>query len=185
MSLPAVFFDRDGVLIEEKHYLHKPEDVAVFPGVGEALQRFQDAGFTLFIVTNQSGVGRGYFTMADVEKVHQRLLDDLRPFGVRFEKIYVAPEAPDQPSHGRKPSPAFLRDAAAEFEVDLAKSYMIGDKLIDLECGWNAGVAKSVLIRTGYGAKTEAAHRDKLDRALVFDDLKSAADSILGDADDG
>ena len=153
MNHRAIFFDRDGVLIEEKHYLHKPEDVVVFPDVGESLRRLQTAGFKLFIVTNQSGVGRGYFTMSDVEKVHERLLGDLSPHGVHFEKIYIAPEAPDQPSRGRKPSPAFLLDAKAEFRVDLASSYMIGDKLIDLECGWNAGIGKSILIRTGYGAK--------------------------------
>lgn len=179
MSHRAIFFDRDGVLIEEKHYLHKPEDVVVFSDVGESLRRFQTAGFELFIVTNQSGVGRGYFTMEDVEKVNRRILDDLTPYGVGFRKIYIAPEAPDQPSRGRKPSPAFLHDAQAEFQIDLAKSYMMGDKLIDLECGWNAGIGKSVLIRTGYGAKTESEHRAQLSRALVFDNLKSAADFIL------
>ena len=70
----AVFLDRDGTLIEEKEYLHRPEDVAIFPGVGPALKQLQDAGFLLFIVTNQSGVGRGYFTMADIEAVHAHLL---------------------------------------------------------------------------------------------------------------
>jgi histidinol phosphatase-like enzyme len=74
---------------------------------------------------------------------------------VRFEKTYIAPEAPDQPSRGRKPSPQFLFDARDEFNLNLAESFMVGDKLIDLECGWNAGVKKSILVRTGYGAGVE------------------------------
>src|SRR6266404_187069 len=99
---PAVFLDRDGTLIEERNYLSRPEDVAIFPGVGPALKRLRDIGFKLFIVSNQSGVGRGYFTLSDVERVNQRLLDDLASDGVRFEKIYIAPEAPNTPSRGRK-----------------------------------------------------------------------------------
>src|SRR5579862_7214907 len=144
----AVFLDRDGTLIEERNYLSRPEDVVIFPGTGKALSRLRMAGFRLFIVSNQSGVGRGYFTMADVERVNQRLLNDLAQDNVQFEKIYVAPESPDTPSRGRKPSPQFLFDARDEFHLDLARSYVIGDKLIDLECGWNAGAKKSLLVRT-------------------------------------
>src|SRR3954471_24946298 len=151
----AVFLDRDGTLIAEKNYLSKVEDVAIFPGAVAALKRLQDAGFRLFIISNQSGVGRGYFTLADVERVNRHLCDEFAREGVRFEKIYVAPEAPDQPSRGRKPSPQFLFDARDEFQLDLAHSYVIGDKLIDLECGWNAGVRKTLLVRTGYGAELE------------------------------
>src|SRR3954466_15187570 len=151
----AVFLDRDGTLVAEKNYLCRPEDVSIFPGVGATLKKLQDAGFKLFIVSNQSGVGRGYFTLADVERVNRHLGDVLAREGVRFEKIYVAPEAPEQPSRGRKPSPQFLFDARDEFRLDLAESYVVGDKLIDLECGWNAGVKKSILVRTGYGAQVE------------------------------
>src|ERR1043166_637514 len=130
----AVFLDRDGTLIEEKDYLHQPEQVIIFPGVPAALARLQKAGFMLFIVTNQSGVGRGYFTLKDVEIVHQHLVREFTKTGVGFHKIYLAPEAPDQPSRGRKPSPQFLFDARDEFGVDLSQSYVIGDKRIDLEC---------------------------------------------------
>src|ERR1043165_2402155 len=131
----AVFLDRDGTIIEEKHYLSRPEDVAIFPGAPAALNRLQGHGFKLFIVSNQSGVGRGYFTLADADRVNQHLLKQLALEGVHFEKIYIAPEAPDMPSRGRKPSPQFLLDARDEFDLDLASSYMVGDKLIDLECG--------------------------------------------------
>lgn len=172
----AVFLDRDGTLIEDKDYLHKPEEVRIFPGTISALKNLQDAGFLLVMVTNQSGVGRGYFTLQDVEIVHQHLCAQFGLEGVKFSKIYIAPEAPGVPSRGRKPSPQFLFDARDELKIDLNRSYMVGDKLIDLECGWNAGVAKSILVRTGYGKSTEPAVPKA---ALVMDDICAAADWIL------
>jgi len=175
----AVFLDRDGTIIEEKDYLHRPEDVVVFPGVGPALKRLQDAGFKLFIVTNQSGVGRCLFPIEDVHRVHEHLCRELAKDGVRIDKIYIAPEHPDVPSRARKPSPQFLFDARDEFGIDLAQSYMIGDKLIDLECGWNAG-AKSILVRTGYGRNLEATGVTA--SAVVVDDLPAATEWILNSA---
>ena len=175
----AVFLDRDGTLIAEKNYLHRPEEVEIFPGAGAALKKLSEAGFKLVIITNQSGIGRGYFTLADAERVNQHLGLEFARDGVRFEKIYLAPEAPDQPSRGRKPSPQFLFDARDELGLNLAESYMVGDKLIDLECGWNAGVKKSILVRTGYGAKLEHAEADKLTQAVIVDDLSGAAEWIL------
>src|SRR5215471_1358945 len=167
----AIFLDRDGTLIVEKNYLHRPEDVQIFPATSAGLKRLGDAGFKLFIVSNQSGVGRGYFTLADVDNVNQHLCRELAGGGVRFEKIYIAPEKPDEPSHGRKPSPQFLFDARDEFSLDLAQSYLIGDKLSDLECGWNAGVKKSLLVRTGYGRQTERESNNQIGRAVVGDDV--------------
>jgi len=175
----AVFLDRDGTIIEERHYLHRVEEVAIFPGAAAALGRLHRAGFRLFLVTNQSGVGRGYFTLAEVEKVNHYLLGELGREGACFEKVYIAPEAPDAPSRGRKPSPQFLLEARDEFGVDLAQSYMIGDKLIDLECGWNAGVKECLLVRTGYGAELERGSLEKLGRAVIVDDLAAAARRIL------
>ena len=174
----AVFLDRDGTLIEEKGYLHRPEDVVVLSGVARALMRVRDAGFRLIMVTNQSGVGRGLYTLDDVARVNEHLLRELGG-EVRFDRIFVAPEAPDQPSRGRKPSPRFLFDARDEFGLDLAQSCMIGDKLIDLECGWNAGVKKSILVRTGYGAELESQPGVNLKDALIVDDLAAAAEWVL------
>jgi histidinol-phosphate phosphatase family domain/HAD-superfamily hydrolase, subfamily IIIA len=175
----AVFLDRDGTLIAEKHYLHKVEEVEIFPGAIGALKRLQDAGFLLFIVSNQSGVGRGYFTMDDVSRVSEHIAAECAKEGVRFEKVYIAPEHPDAPSRGRKPSPQFLFDARDEFGLDLSESYIVGDKLIDLECGWNAGVKKSFLVRTGYGAELEKKSPEKLARAVVVDGLPAVTDWIL------
>ena len=178
---PAVFLDRDGTLIVDKDYLHKPEEVEYFPGALEAMKRLQDAGFVLVMVTNQSGVGRGYFTMQDVENVHAKIRADLAALGVTLSEIYTAPEAPDQPSRGRKPSPAFLHDARDAFGLDLARSYMIGDKLSDLEAGWNAGVKRSLLVRTGYGTKVEQKEAAQLKGAVVVDGFAQAAEWMIGD----
>src|SRR5438445_10922722 len=119
----AVFLDRDGTLIAEKNYLSRIEDVSVFPGAAAALKQLQNAGFKLFIVSNQSGVGRGYFSLADVERVNRRLVELLAHDSVRFDKTWIAPEAPEQLSRGRKPSPQFLYDARDEFDIDLGQSY--------------------------------------------------------------
>ena len=138
-----------------------------------------DAGFLLLIVTNQSGIGRGYYTLADMHAVNERLCTELSRDGVRFEKIYFAPESPESPSRGRKPSPDFLFDARDEFGLDLAQSYMVGDKLIDVQCGWNAGVKKSILVRTGYGAEVEQSSPALLKPAVIVDDMQAAAQWIL------
>ena len=175
----AVFLDRDGTLIAEKNYLHRVEEVEIYPGVPAALRRLAEAGFRLFIVTNQSGIGRGYFTLADAERVNDHVAAELARAGAPITRTYTAPEAPDQPSRGRKPSPQFLYDARDEFQLDLAASYMIGDKLIDLECGWNAGVKKSLLVRTGYGAGFEQSAPEKLSPAIIVPGIPEAADWIL------
>jgi D-glycero-D-manno-heptose 1,7-bisphosphate phosphatase len=175
----AVFLDRDGTMIAEKHYLHEVEQVEILPGAAKALKELQDAGFKLFIVSNQSGVGRGYFTLADVERVNEHIQREFARAGVRFEEIYIAPEAPDASSRGRKPSPQFLFDARDTFGVDLAESHFIGDKLVDLECGWNAGVKRCILVRTGYGAELERNSPGKLRSAVVVEDLAAAAGWIL------
>ncbi|MGC8743210.1 MAG: D-glycero-alpha-D-manno-heptose-1,7-bisphosphate 7-phosphatase [Verrucomicrobiia bacterium] len=175
----AVFLDRDGVIIEEKNYLHKIEDVVFIPQAASALKQLQDAGYLLIIVTNQSGVGRGYFTMQDVEKVNDYIKNQLKKEGVEISDIYVAPEAPEQPSRGRKPSPVFLFDAREKFKINLSKSFIIGDKLADLECGWNAGVKNAILVLTGYGEKTRIEKPDKIKNAIVVANLSKAAEWIL------
>src|SRR5262245_6260185 len=179
MTKRAVFLDRDGTLNEEKEYLCDPDKLVLFPGVGPALRRLMEAGFLLFIVTNQSGIGRGYYTLEDMHRVNRRLCERLQDDGVRFESIYFAPEAPEQPSRGRKPSPQFLFDARDEFNLDLGRSSMIGDKLSDLECGWNAGVARSILVRTGYGTATERQNAGRLGEAIVVNNLTEAAEWML------
>ena len=176
----AVFLDRDGTMIADVNYLSHPDQIKIFPTTRTGLKKLCDQDFLLFIVSNQSGVGRGYFSMAEVDKVNEALCREIARDGVLIKKIYVAPEKPEDPSYGRKPSPQFLFDARDEFGLDLSQSFIIGDKLIDLECGWNAGVKRSILVRTGYGAEVERASGQRLANAAVVDDLDQAAALILG-----
>ena len=175
----AVFLDRDGTINIDREYLADPAKLEIIPGSGPALRRLMEAGFLLVIVTNQSGIGRGYYTLADMHAVNGRLCEVLGKEGVRFEKIYFSPEHPDQPGPGRKPSPQFLFEARDEFGLDLAQCYMVGDKIIDVLCGRNAGVRRSILVRTGYGARVEQEAPAELRDAWVVDDLAAAAARIL------
>lgn len=176
----AVFLDRDGTLNVERHYLSHPDQFELLPGVADALSRLGTAGFRLVVVTNQSGIGRGYFTEADLQAIHRRMRELLSAHGVQLEAIYAAPEAPGQPSRYRKPSPQSLFDARDRFGVDLSRSFMVGDKWVDVDTGRNAGCAASLLVRTGYGAEAERSEPDRVRDAVIVDDLCAAADWILG-----
>jgi D-glycero-D-manno-heptose 1,7-bisphosphate phosphatase len=154
MSTPAVFFDRDGTLMEEAHYCGDPAQVRVYPGVSEGLRRLQEAGFRTFIVSNQSGIGRGLITEAQYRAVQAELLAQIGE-GL-IDASYFSPDAPGTPSNRRKPEPGMVFEAAAEFDLDLTRSYMIGDKTADVECGKRAGV-RTILVLTGYGAEQECA----------------------------
>ena len=118
-----MFFDRDGTLIHEAHYCAKPSQVRVFDGVPEALVKLSDAGFVLVIVTNQSGIGRGYFTLEDYHRVHEEVLGQLRP--AEITAAYHDESTPDAPSSRRKPSGAMLEEAAREHGLDLSRSWMV------------------------------------------------------------
>ena len=182
-SKPAIFLDRDGTLIVETGYLHEPEKVELIPGAGEAVRRLAENGFDLFIVTNQAGIGRGYFTEQQMHATNERVCEEFTNFGVTFQKIYFAPEPPDQPSRNRKPSPQMILDARDEFGIDLTASYMIGDKALDVECGTNAGVKQSILLRTGYGREHESQLGQAHQPFAVTDTLAEAATLILSQAE--
>lgn len=176
----AVFLDRDGTLNEEIGYLHKPEEVVLFPGAARALRRLNDRGIPVIIVTNQSGIGTGRYGWADFQAVMDRIGALLQQAGAHFDSVYAAPHHakglgayahPDHPD--RKPNPGMLLRAAEEHQLDLARSWMIGDKDVDLEAGRRAG-CRVALVRTGYGQEAEAAQADVVGR-----DVAEAIDLIL------
>ena len=142
----AVFLDRDGTLIENRHYLSSPEGVALLPGVGEALARARAAGAKLFLFTNQSGIGRGYFTRADVEAQNSRMLDLLGLGADLFAGICIAPERPDEPPVYRKPSPRFIEEMLAEHAFPAQAAWMVGDASSDWEAGINAGINAAAIV---------------------------------------
>jgi D-glycero-D-manno-heptose 1,7-bisphosphate phosphatase len=150
MKAPAVFFDRDGTLMEEVNYCSDPRLVKVYSGASEALRQLRSAGFRTFVITNQAGIGRGIFTESEYHAVAAEFLRQLGP-GL-IDATYYCPDAPGGPSTRRKPEPGMVLEAAAEHNLDLARSYFIGDKCSDVECGRRAGV-RTILVLTGYGAE--------------------------------
>ncbi len=175
MSKRFVLIDRDGTINVEKHYLSDPDQLELYPGVGAALKRLQDAGFGLAVITNQSGIARGYFDMARLDQIHDRLRALLAAEGVTLDGIYLCPHGPDDDCTCRKPLPGMVEQAVAEHGFNPAQGYMIGDKEVDVELGRAVGTT-TFLVRTGHGGKTEA----KGTRAdHVVDDLPAAVEVIL------
>ena len=150
----AVFFDRDGTLMEDAHYCGDPAFVKVFPGVPEALRRLKDAGFAVVIISNQSGIGRGLITQAQHRAVHEEFLRQAGRDSIDASCYCLDP--PGIRSACRKPEPAMVLSAAAEHHIDLAASYFVGDKSADIECGRRAGTS-TVLVLTGYGREQNCA----------------------------
>jgi D-glycero-D-manno-heptose 1,7-bisphosphate phosphatase len=143
---PAVFLDRDGTIMRDCDYLSDPAGVEIFDGASDALRRLKAAGFRIIIITNQSGIGRGYFTVDDYRAVEQEV--DRRVGPGLIDATYFCPDHPDADSTCRKPKPGMILDAQRDHRIDLARSFMIGDKLIDAQCGRNAGV-RTILVPTG------------------------------------
>ena len=176
MSDRAVFLDRDGVLMRDSNYVGHVDRVEIIVGAPQALRRLQDAGFRLFVVTNQSGVGRGYFTRESVEEIHTLLNQHFNAVGAHIERYYVCPHHPEDNCDCRKPKPKFLLEAAREYGLDLSRCFMVGDRPSDIQCGRNAG-ATTILVTTGAGHETLDKHEAEPDK--VVRDIGAAADWIL------
>lgn len=172
----AVFLDRDGTIMEDSNYVGDVSRVLVIPGAAAALRQLQDAGYKLFIITNQSGVGRGYFTSEAVELIHAHLDEYFSKSGVRFDHYYVCPHHPEDNCDCRKPKPKFLLDAAREYSLDLSRCFMVGDRASDIQAGVNAGAA-TILVLTGVGRQTLA--KGEVKPHHVAEDIGAAATWIL------
>lgn len=174
MATPAIFLDRDGTLVEEVNYLHRPEEMRLFPSSAPALKSFKDAGYILVVVTNQSGIGRGIYTEDDMKRVHEAMQDQL---GGIIDGFYHCPHLPCDGCECRKPGLKMVRDAERDLDIDLDRSWMVGDKRIDVETGSAAGI-RTALVLTGYGRS----HKDELKERpdVVADDLGQVAAEILG-----
>ena len=183
----VIFLDRDGTINEEVEYLHRPEDLRLLPGVGEAIRRLQEYGFAVVVVTNQAGVARGYYEEEDVTVLHDFMNEQLKEQGACIDHFFYCPHHGigkyRVACHCRKPETGMFLMAEQFYQVDKANSYMIGDKLLDVEAGHNYGV-KSVLVGTGYGAETVADMTEE-EQKNAFEhyspDLLSAADWIIGE----
>ncbi len=181
----ALILDRDGTLIAHVPYLADPAQVALLPGVREGLHAAAQAGVKLFLHSNQSGVGRGYFTLEHVEACNRRLIELLDLGATPFGRICIAPEKPDEPSKYRKPSPLFAREVAAEFAIPLDELCYVGDRGSDLEAAERAGT-QGVGVSTGLeNLRAEIAAADLARAYPIFDRFDLAIEHLLSDAGDG
>ena len=135
----AAFLDRDGTIVVDKHYLSDPAGLELLPNALEGLSELRDLGARLVVVTNQSGVGRGYFPAEAIEPMNERLRELLRAGGIELDGIYVCPHAPDDGCACRKPGSALFEQAAGELGLDLGQSFVLGDKEADVEAGRRIG----------------------------------------------
>jgi D-glycero-D-manno-heptose 1,7-bisphosphate phosphatase len=170
---PAVFLDRDGTLIREVDHLSDTAGLEVFSYSQEALELLKAAGFRLIVVTNQSGIGRKYFSEGSMHEIHREIQ---RQVGGLIDKFYFCPHLPDDECRCRKPEIGMIEDACKDFAIDLSNSWMIGDKEIDIEFAKYAGI-QSILVRTGYGYLAKLSPENQPD-ALV-DDLLVAVKHII------
>jgi D-glycero-D-manno-heptose 1,7-bisphosphate phosphatase len=175
-----VFLDRDGTVTEEVGYLNHVSRFRLLQGVAEAIRRLNDAMLPVIVVTNQSGVGRGYFPEQVVRDVHARMIEELRGAGARLDGVYYCPHLPADDCECRKPKTGMLIQAARELSLDLKRSFVVGDRHGDVELANRAG-ARSVLVRTGYGEGELAWHAKNWPRQpeFVATDLSDAVAWIL------
>ncbi|MFQ5488638.1 MAG: D-glycero-alpha-D-manno-heptose-1,7-bisphosphate 7-phosphatase, partial [Gammaproteobacteria bacterium] len=172
---PFVVLDRDGTLIVERHYLSNPAQVELIPEAARGLRQLEKMGLGLVVVTNQSGIGRGFFDQARLNLIHRRLQGLLEAKGVHLDGIYVCPHRPEDNCRCRKPGTGLLELAAQELHFDPQASFVIGDKPCDIELGQRIG-ATTLLVRTGYGARVAA--EGKVAPDYVVDHLGQAAQVI-------
>ncbi len=187
MKRPAVFLDRDGTINEQMGYVNHISRFVLLPGVAQAIRRLNEHDIPAVVVTNQSGLARGYFPASLLDEVHAELVRLLAAEGARLDGIYVCPHHPEakveqyrQACRCRKPQTGLLEQAAAELDLDLARSFMVGDRWSDLECGVRAGAAP-VLVLTGYGRgelEFIGPHK-KIQPALVAANLLDAVEQII------
>lgn len=154
----VIFLDRDGTINEEVNYLHRPEDLVLLPGAAEAVRLLRENGYKIVVVTNQAGVARGYYTCQDVERLHEYMNEQLKKEGAWVDHFFYCPHHPvsgigeyKKECDCRKPGTGMFKMAEQYYQIDKGSSYMMGDKLLDVEAGLRYGV-KGILIGTGYGA---------------------------------
>jgi len=170
---PAVFLDRDGTLIEEVNYLSRVEDLRIFDYTAEAIDLLKKSGFLIIVVTNQSGIGRNIFGEAEMHAIHEKLQSELTD---SIDGFYFCPHLPCDGCRCRKPAIGMIEAAGSDFALNLPDSWIIGDKKIDVETGFNAGI-KTAMVKTGYGRR----HAGKLEKPpdIIAENLLEAVKFLL------
>lgn len=171
MGNRAVFLDRDGLICEDIHYMSSPDQFKLLPGVAEGIRLLNEEGLKVIVVTNQSGIARGYFTAKDLEKIHKKMIEELRKKGAKINDIYCCPHHPNDGCECRKPKPGLLLKAAEEHDLDLKICFMVGDRQLDADAGRRAG-CKTVSVLSPES-------EDKLESDHIVEDLFEAAQIVI------
>lgn len=175
----VIFLDRDGVInYNSADYIKSPDEWQPIPGSLEAIAQLSKAGFTIFIITNQSGVGRGLYNLATLHAIHDKMLTAIKATRGIIKQIYYCPHKPEDNCHCRKPKPGLLLQAATEHSIDLSQSIMIGDSFKDIAAG-RAVNAKTVLVMTGNGTETAIKHKTELADTVLAENLNNAVAYLL------
>jgi D-glycero-D-manno-heptose 1,7-bisphosphate phosphatase len=180
---PAVFLDRDGVIVEEVNYLHRAADIRYIPGALDTVATLNRAGIPVVVVTNQAGVGRGYYGWPDYEAVQRQIVTDLARAGGWFDGVWACGAHPDAGHPYRKPAPRMLEEAAERLALDLSRSWLVGDNRLDLEAAIGGGLQGAILVLTGHGARmrdaAEALAGVSSTRIEIAPDVNAACRRIL------
>lgn len=180
MGRRAVFLDRDDTIARDVRYCRRPEDLEILPTVPEAIRHLNENGFAVVVVTNQSGITRGYFTEETLAQIHKKMKDELGNHGAWVDAIYYCPHHPDDRCECRKPKPGLLLQAATELGIDLHSSYMVGDAPMDVDAGKAAG-CKTILVGTGSNGGNAA----KATADYTADNLYTGVEWIVKNAKQG
>ena len=179
----AVFLDRDGTLNEDPGYFHEADKLVVLPGVPDALRFLKEEGFLLIVITNQGAIGKGMYPVTDMEAVNDALQTYLTPFQAQIDGFLFCPHVEEENCECRKPKPGMILAARDKYDIHLEESYVVGDKISDLQAGRAAG-CRTVLVLTGHGQEEQAkARAQKLNVAdVVVKDMRRATQAIITDA---
>lgn len=179
MSNRGVFFDRDGVINKEVNYLDSIDKIEILPGIAEAIKLLNDNKFKVVVITNQSGVARGYFTEEKLNEIHGFILGELSKESALVDAVYYCPHHPDDDCDCRKPKIGLIKRAEKDLDINLKRSFLIGDTISDMKAGLNAGL-KCILVLTGYGKDERAKLKDiDLEVDFITQDVPSAVSWIL------
>ncbi|UCD99275.1 MAG: HAD family hydrolase [Chloroflexota bacterium] len=178
---PAIFLDRDGCIIENKaSYVRSWSDVTIYPQALQALQRIRKSQYKIFIITNQSAIGRGIISQAAAESINQRLVAEIESAGGRIDRVLTCPHTNEDDCACRKPKPGMIFEAAAQFTLDLKHSILLGDALSDIIAGQAAGIGQNVLVLTGRGhAQAKLPQAKQIPRFLVYENLSTALFDLI------
>ena len=178
---PALFLDRDGVIIENRSsYVRAWSDVSIYPQAIESLIKVKPTGYKTIIITNQSAVGRGLISLEIAQEINLRLIEEIQSAGGRIDGLFMCPHAPHDGCACRKPQPGLILEAADSLSLDLSRSIMVGDALSDIMAGQSAGVGKNVLVRTGRGNdQSNIALAGQIPPFLIYDTLADALSELI------